>query len=190
MTATGLALYLLLGLVFLGGLLVAVRLAAALYSYFRFRGQRLITCPENRQTAAVEVDARRAAVTSLLGPPELRLQDCSRWPVRAGCGQECLLQIETQPEACLVRNIITRWYAGKSCVYCGKAIGEVDWLNHKPALMNESRTTVQWNALPAERLPEVLRTHLPVCWDCHIAESFRKEHPELVVDRPRDAAGG
>jgi hypothetical protein len=31
----------------------------------------------------------------------------------------------------------------------------------------------------------VLSTHLPVCWDCHIARRFRREHPALVVDRPR-----
>jgi hypothetical protein len=24
----------------------------------------------------------------------------------------------------------------------------------------------------------------PVCWSCHIAESFRRTHPELIVDRP------
>ena len=31
-------------------------------------------------------------------------------------------------------------------------------------------------------------THLPVCWNCHIAESFRREHPELVVDRPASSS--
>ena len=31
--------------------------------------------------------------------------------------------------------------------------------------------------------PVMLDSYLPVCWDCHIAESFRREHPELVTDR-------
>jgi hypothetical protein len=30
----------------------------------------------------------------------------------------------------------------------------------------------------------VLETHLPVCWDCYIAQSFVREHPDLVVYRP------
>jgi hypothetical protein len=46
---------------------------------------------------------------------------------------------------------------------------------------------VQWSEIPAEKLQEVMRTHQPVCWNCHIAETFRREHPELVVDRAPDA---
>jgi hypothetical protein len=29
-----------------------------------------------------------------LSQPHLRLSECSRWPERQGCGQECLSQIE------------------------------------------------------------------------------------------------
>jgi hypothetical protein len=43
---------------------------------------------------------------------------------------------------------------------------------------------VQWSEIPAEELPEVFETHLPVCWSCHIAETFRREYPKRVVDRP------
>ena len=78
---------------------------------------------------------------------------------------------------------MTRWYEGKSCVYCGKPLGEVDWIEHKPCLMSPDRRTVEWKDIPAETIPGVLETHQPVCWNCHIAETFRREHPELVVDR-------
>ena len=37
---------------------------------------------------------------------------------------------------------------------------------------------------PLEKLQEVLATHWPVCWNCHVAETFRREHPELVAHRP------
>jgi hypothetical protein len=30
----------------------------------------------------------------------------------------------------------------------------------------------------------VLQTHLPVCWDCYIAQTFRRDHPDMVVYRP------
>ena len=58
-----------------------VRLAQA---WFRYRGNRVILCPENRTPAGVRVDARHAAATALASAPQLRLDSCSRWPERAG----------------------------------------------------------------------------------------------------------
>lgn len=49
---------------------------------------------------------------------------------------------------------------------------------------------VPWNEIPAERLHEVFETHLPICWNCYIAEIFRHDHPELVLDRQRDRGAG
>jgi hypothetical protein len=150
----------------------------------RYRGTRVITCPETHQPAAVEVDARHAAVTLLFGgASELRLSDCTRWPERRNCGQECLQEIAAAPENCLVRNILTRWYAGKRCFYCGKELGEIDWLQHRPALLSPDRKSFEWRDIPPETLPSVLASYLPVCWNCHIAESFRREYPDLVTDR-------
>jgi hypothetical protein len=53
--------------------------------------------------------------------------------------------------------------------------------------MSPEGRTFGWGEVPAERLPEVLGTHLPVCWNCHIAETFRRQHAELVIDRPSAA---
>lgn len=158
----------------------AVRGARA---YFRFRGKRLVTCPETQRPAAVEVDATKVGLREARGSHHLELSQCSRWPEKAGCGQECLRQIEAAPVDCLVRAIVTRWYEGKSCAICGKIIHEVEWLGHKPALRNPEGKTVYWDAVSAEKLPDVFATHGPVCWDCHIAETLLREHPELVVMR-------
>ena len=84
----------------------------ALRAYRRFRGTRVITCPETGCAAAVEVDKGHAAATYAIGEPDLRLTSCSRWPEREGCGQECLSQIEASPEGCLVRNMLIEWYQG------------------------------------------------------------------------------
>jgi hypothetical protein len=65
----------------------------------RWRRTRIVTCPENAKRAAVEVDLRFAMVGSIVGRPELRLRDCSRWPERGGCGQVCLSQVEELPES-------------------------------------------------------------------------------------------
>src|SRR4051794_38323315 len=74
--------------------------------WYRERGARAIVCPENRRPAGVQVDARHAALTGFAGAPKLRLSCCSRWPERAGCGQQCLSEIAASPEGCLVHNIL------------------------------------------------------------------------------------
>lgn len=158
-------------------------LVAALLSYLRFRGQRLIVCPETRQPAAVEVAAGAAALHAAVKPIELHLKSCSRWPERQDCGQECLRQIENAPADCLVWNIVNRWYEDKVCAYCHQPFGHISWNEHRPALMAPDRRTVQWTDVSPETLPSVLLTHQPVCWNCHIAESFRSDHPELITDR-------
>src|SRR5205807_9486629 len=84
-------------------------------AFVRYRGKRLVTCPETRQPAGVDVDVRHATLSAITGPPDLRLKACSRWPERQDCGQECLLQIELSPEDCKVRNILTNWYEDQDC---------------------------------------------------------------------------
>ena len=60
--------------------------------YKRYSGSRLVACPEDKQPAAVNIDALHAAMTGIDGNPELRLSDCTRWPERANCGRACLSQ--------------------------------------------------------------------------------------------------
>jgi hypothetical protein len=110
--------------------LVATTIVLGVYlrTYWKLRGDRVIRCPENREIAAVVVDARRAGITAILGEPTLRLRDCTRWPQRQDCGQECLSQIEAAPHDCLVRTILTKWYQGKACVYCHRPFDEINWL--------------------------------------------------------------
>jgi hypothetical protein len=153
-------------------------------TYLRFRGTRVITCPETSKPAAVRLDAQHAALTAALKAPHLRLSTCTRWPERKDCGQECLRQIEASPESCLVKNMLTAWFADKSCVYCRQPLGAIDWAEHKPALQSPEGKTAEWEELVPENLPAILATHQAVCWNCHIAESFRREHPELVLERP------
>jgi hypothetical protein len=166
-----------------GGLFV-LRAVPGLRAYFRFRGKRLVTCPETHKTEAVDVSAREAGLGAFLNEPTLRLDTCSRWPERKECGQECLQQIEADPEKCLVWNTVAKWYEGKSCVFCHKPIGPLQHLDHAPALLGPDFRTAEWKGIRPEQLPEVFATHQPVCWNCHIAESFRRLHPNLVTDRP------
>ena len=159
--------------------------ARGVRAFLRARGKRLVTCPETHCAAAVELDAKGAALKAFRGGNYLHLQNCSRWPEKQDCAQDCLTEVEALGRGCLVRNIVAGWYQGKTCVYCHKAVDNVaEWGGHMPALLPPDAKSVSWGDVPAEKLPEVFATHKPVCWSCHIAETFRREHPELVTDRP------
>lgn len=150
-----------------------------------WRERRLITCPENERPAAVRVDAARAVAGSLTGRAELRLSECSRWPEKQGCGQECLRQIERGPAECLVRTRVAQWYENRTCAVCGKAIREVAWADQHPGLLSPDGRIAFWPDVAPETLPDVFRTHSPVCWDCTVVAKAALEHPDLVTVRPR-----
>jgi hypothetical protein len=174
--------YALIGLAVLVGLAFAVR--AFLRTFFNYHGTRIVTCPETEKYAAVDVDASRAAVTRLFGTPELRLNDCSRWPERENCPQDCILQIDLSPIGCSLRKMLTAWYKGKECAFCHRTFEDIQWLEHKPALLSPTGAIIEWDAILPEAIPDALNTHKPVCSQCKILETFRSDHPDLVTDRP------
>jgi len=170
---------------------IAYSLYASMRTYSRYRGKRLITCPETQNPAAVHVNVAKATTKAFFGKEQIRLDQCSRWPERKNCGQDCLAQVNADPKSCLVWNIVAEWYKGKSCAYCQKPFTEMHWHDRHQALLSPERIAKQWNEIPAEKLPEVFKSYLPVCWDCYIAETFRKQNPDRVLDRQweRGAAG-
>jgi hypothetical protein len=102
-----------------GSLIAIVVLAAALWFGFRwlvrsssrYRGTRIVTCPETKKPAIVEVDSLHASLTSTVGLPDIRLEECSRWPIKEQCGQECLLDLDSsvprQPRQAVARMTVT-----------------------------------------------------------------------------------
>ena len=178
-------------------LIAGVLAVAAVYfalRYFiksrrKFGGGRVIICPETQKQAMVEIDSRRAALTSLLGQPEIRLESCWRWPLREDCGQECLLQLSEVDDECLVRSVLMKWYRGKKCAFCRQQFTEIELLNHKPALFNPEGYTVEWAAISISAVNQAMANYLPVCWNCHVAQTFRREHADLVVERNANLSG-
>lgn len=178
-----LAVLIALAVVALATSLFVFRAIPGVRAYFSLRGKRLITCPESHTTETVSVAAGEAAFGAFLTEPTLRLKECSRWPERQNCGQECLQQIENDPQNCLVWNIVDKWYEGKKCVLCRKEFGPLHHLDHVPALLGPDYRTTEWKEFHPEQLPKIFETYQPVCWNCHVAETFRRLHPDLVVDR-------
>lgn len=166
------------------GLFLLYRIFLASRQFLRFWGKMLVTCPETKRPAAVEVDNWRAALAPIVSSDPMRLSACSRWPERRECGQACVCQIEEDPEAHRVWTIAAEWYEGKACAYCGGRI-ELHHLEHVPALMDgEKKTMKAWSGVPAEKLQEAFASSLPVCWNCYVTETFIHEHPERTLIRP------
>lgn len=170
---------------------VAALIAVAIYfgiRYFvrtsqRFGGERIIICPETGKQAMVELDTRHAALTNLIGQTDLRLEYCSRWPIKQDCGQDCLLQFDVAPDECLVRSVLEKWYRTKNCAFCKRPFDGIQVIDHKPALLNPEGVTVEWAQIPLARVNEAMASCLPVCWNCHVAQTFHRAHNDLVVER-------
>lgn len=157
-------------------------LIPALVARRNLAGVRLVTCPETGEVAAVGFDRLHAAFTALVHhKPDVRLGRCSRWAVRGPCDHACVPQAAVPDSA--VTNIIAHWSQGRNCALCHNPLNEAPRLGHHIALLASDGVTSEWPDVPPETLPGTLRTRQPVCWDCHVVETFRRKYPELVTDR-------
>ena len=65
--------------------------ARAWRTWRRYRGDRIVMCPETGLSARVRLDAAHASTTALFaGNAATRVERCSRWPGRECCDQSCL----------------------------------------------------------------------------------------------------
>jgi hypothetical protein len=157
--------------------------ARALRIARRLRGPRVVTCPETGRPAVVAFDVRHA-IASGLGEraARLRLRACSRWTERGPCSEPCMC--EAAAPASTPRAIVEETMKGQPCAFCRKPIEQVAFLDHYPALLQSDGTTIAWPDVPLERLRDSIQSQRPVCWNCHVTETFRRSYPELVTDRP------
>jgi hypothetical protein len=179
--------FLIVGILFVLSLIPLVVLGAR--SYMKYRGTRVVTCPETKGPAAVKLDIARATQSAASGEIELAVRSCSRWPEGRGCGQQCLEELAAAPAECLVKTTLVEWYRNSTCALCGRNIGEVHWVEHRPALLTPGRETIEWSQLPAKDFPRVLATHQRVCWSCHVSNALRQRLPGLVIEQPEARAG-
>lgn len=155
--------------------------------YTRFRGPRVVTCPETELPTVVKVDAGHAALSAAWDRLDLRLEDCSRWPERGHCAEPCLKQIAAAPSDCLLRNTLAKWFEGKHCLYCRKPVHLLKF-QQQPGLRSRDGHVHDFYAIDAQVLVSTLDDYEPVCFDCLVAEQFRQQHPEMVVDNKYNKA--
>ena len=83
--------------VFIAYMVLAVTLPVAFALtpvWLRSRRPRQVTCPQAGGLATIALDPWSAARMRVVGGTDYRVRVCSRWPDRAGCGQECVGQVE------------------------------------------------------------------------------------------------
>lgn len=162
----------------------ALLLAAALYFGFRefgqresrrFKASRLLTCPETNAPATVQTG----------GFSTFRIEECTRWPEKRHCGQACLLEVHESPDGCLVRTKVRNWYHGKPCILCDKPLEGAGWVTQPPCVMTADWVTHEWKDIRPEKIADTLETGKAVCWTCHVASEFRRQHANLIVERER-----
>ena len=174
---TLLTIYLVAGIAVIVGLVYIIR--ALVRTYVTYRGNLLVICPETEKYATVEIDGPLATITSLFGVPELRIENCSRWPEHQHCAQDCVWQIDLYPLGRPIRELLTSWYKGEECAWCGRHFGNFS-LFDRPSLLSPEGNLVECEAVHPEALPDVLYTHKPVCWDCKETKT-RCGHSHLVA---------
>jgi len=146
----------------------------------RVGGERLVTCPETNQPASVQIDVA-LAVTSESGSAPAPLEPCSKSAERGACNEPCP-EAAYLPEAS-ASSVVKEWARGRTCAMCRGPVIESWFAGHHIALLEPTGMTREWVDVGADRLALALATSLPLCWNCHVAATFRRMHPDLVTDR-------
>ncbi len=73
--------------------IVYVMIPVMMTAIRRFRGVRRLRAG---RTAEVAIDRRRAALTSVLGKPRLRVSRCTLWPERMDCAHTCMRRLQSR----------------------------------------------------------------------------------------------
>lgn len=81
---------------------------------------------------------------------------------------------------------LKHFFDGKHCGSCNKPIPPVHAWEMRPGLLNpDTHAVIDWGDIPAADLSATFESHVPICSNCLILESFRQQYPDLVVDRHR-----
>jgi hypothetical protein len=165
-------------------LVLAVYAGIALVTWVRFRGTRVITCPETKKPAAVKVDIGHAAATAIWERADVKLAGCSRWPERQGCDEGCVPQIVDGHGETRAKTVAAHFFERKRCAICQHEIAPIHSGTLQPGLLHPvTHEASAWDEIPAQDLPDAFVARYAICGNCTVAESFRRRFPDRVVER-------
>jgi len=158
-------------------ILIGLPLVSTISTYYKNRGKRSVTCPDDQKKAEIEVDNRFALQTAMHGREHMRVQTCSHWPENVDCGQECMVQVEPTPEN--IELLFLRWFDGKACGSCGRLLAPPDWRMGRMAFLDDNFKLVELRQIDLEDLGSVPEPKRPLCWKCHQEEKQRQAQPAV-----------
>jgi len=152
----------------------------ALRLWRRFGSEGLVMRAETKQPATAHIDVALTVAGDRDSAPPCRPLP-SQWAERDTCDQPWL-DTEQLPEGS-ASVVVKAWARGRTCAMCRGPITESWFAGRHIALLEPTGMTREWVDVGADRLALALATSLPLCWNCHVAATFRRLHPELVTDR-------
>jgi hypothetical protein len=146
----------------------------------RFGHERPVMTLETRQPATTHIDVA-LTIASETGLAPASRQSCSS-SAEDAAGDQPYLEPAHLPEGS-ASVVVKEWARGRTCAMCRGPVTESWFAGHHIALLEPTGMTREWVDVGADRLALALATSLPLCWNCHVAATFRRMHPELVTDR-------
>ena len=97
--------------------------------------------------------------------------------------------VKSNPHDAATTAQLKQFFGGRQCASCTRPIPPVRAGELRPGLLNSiTHEAIAWDEIPAANLSTTLEGHVAICSACLISETFRRQHPELVVDRHRTLA--
>ena len=94
--------------------------------------------------------------------------------------------VKSNPHDAATTAQLKAFFEGKQCAACTRPISPMHAGDLPPGLLNaKTREAIAWADIPAADLSATLESHVPICSNCVLIETFRRRNPELVVDRHR-----
>lgn len=159
---------------------VAVAAFVVLTVYHRRPKKQAIVCPETLQSEVVEIDRAHALYTLLRDKKEVRLKSCTRWPDRAECDQDCVVQIDAGPA--VVERILSKWYDGRNCAMCATPLVRNNFQRGRAAALDRDGALVELRDLNWNEFPMSLERFYPICWKCHGVELERRRERRAAAN--------
>lgn len=171
-------------------LLMLMPLLLGRETYNRYRGTRVVTCPENQQKVVVSFRALRAALSGLSGRPLLRLAECTRWPAKQDCAQDCIPEAarvspyrggevptsKTKKEIYhlpIVIGAFVAWILG--AIWHSQFVFRSQWMQSLGLSSSEFRQIVWW------RTPHLLSAAVPLLFAYGVAWLLAVNHKKGVL---------
>jgi len=93
------------------------------------------------------------------------------------------VEVKRRHDAAMIAQL-RHFFEGKDCAACSRPIPPVHPGEPRPGLLNtKSHEAIAWDDIPAADLSATLESHVPICSNCQVMETFRRQHPELVAGR-------